>query len=97
MGSFNEILHISLNENQLPDFRSIQNIVYYRTLKQLDIAENPVATEGGIDIKKEITIKFTLTTNPYLRKINDDEVTEDDLKDAITEKEERIKTEELAR
>jgi hypothetical protein len=81
MGSFNEILHLSLNENQIPDFRSIQNLIYYRTLKQFDIAENPVATEGGIDIKKEMIMKFTLTTNPYLRKINDDEVTEDDLKD----------------
>ena len=57
------------------------------------MGENPACTEKGEDFKKEVLIKLT-QSNPRLRRINDDEVTADDIRDALNEKEERRKAEE---
>ncbi len=83
-----------MTENQIESMKTLERLTHYKNLRQLDIMENPVV--GGDDFKKEILIKYALT-NPLLRRINDDEVTEDDLKEAMAEKEERIKAEEAAR
>lgn len=77
--------HLVVVENQIEGFKTLDKLVIFKKLKQLDIMENPVTTEKGEDFKKEILIKFALT-NPALRKINDDEVTADDIKDAMAEK-----------
>ena len=67
-----------------------------QNLRQLDINENPVTTEKGEDFKKEVMIKLALS-NPKLRRLNDEELTADDVRDALAEKEERIRAEEQAR
>lgn len=60
--------------------------------------ENPVATEKGDDFKKEILILLADELKGLkLSKINDDEITEDDIKAAFDEIEERRKAAEQAR
>ena len=74
----------------------MESLLKLQNLRQLDINENPVTTEKGEDFKKEVMIKLALS-NPKLRRLNDEELTADDVRDALAEKEERIRAEEQAR
>ena len=46
--------------------------------------ENPITSEKGEDFKKEVLIR--LGEDLMFKKINDEEVTQEDVRDAATEK-----------
>ena len=96
---YNAVEYLNLAENQVARVQDLEGLKNYCSLKHLDIAENPVAQEKGDDLKKEVLM--LLSSAEYL-KLNKwgpegDEITEDELKDAKTEMEERVKAAEEAR
>ena len=60
----------------------------------MNLLETPLAEEKGDDLKKEVLI---LLDGLNIKKLNDEEVTADEIKDAKDEKAQRIKDAEEAR
>ncbi len=85
-----------LTENQLADLKQLENLSKTTTLKQLDMQENPITTEKGDGFKLEVLIRLN-ETNALLRRLNDEEVTDEDVTNALNEKKARKEAEEAAR
>jgi len=62
----------------------------------LDLLENPLTTEKGDGFKLEVLIRLNEQMGA-LRRLNDEEVTDDDVNNAKTEKQARKEAEEAAR
>ena len=88
--------HVVLNENQLADLKQLDNLKVNTTIKQLDMVENPITTEKGDGFKLEVLIRLNETLSS-LRRLNDEEVTDEDVTNAKTEKQARKEAEEAAR
>lgn len=80
---------LNLGANLIPNMEEVAKLNSLKSLKSLNLAENPVAEEKGDDLKKEtlIVLDFRLKT------FNGEEVTADDITEAKTLKEERIEAE----
>ena len=87
--------HLVLSENQIADVKQLIHL-NRNHIRQLDFAENPVVAEKGEGFKTELLIAVS-ETNTQLRKLNEDEITDEDYANARNEKAERIKAEEAAR
>lgn len=89
--------HLVLIENQIASAKELahlNNAVVQ--LKQLDMMENPVVAEKADGFKTEVLI-IQSESIISLRKLNDEDVTDEDRTNAATEKQARIKAEEEAR
>lgn len=73
--------HLVLTENQLADLKQLDHLSTTTTLKQLDMQENPITTEKGDAFKLEVLIRLN-ETNGLLRRLNDEEVTDEDVTNA---------------
>jgi Leucine-rich repeat (LRR) protein len=87
---------VVLSENQIADIKQLDNLSKNNTLRQLDMNENPIATEKADGFKMEVLIRLN-ETNALLRKLNEEEITDEDVANAKNEKIERKKAEEAAR
>ena len=87
-----EELH--LNGCPISKLEDIAKLKTLTSLTTINLAETPLAEEKGDDLKKEILI---LLDELNLRKINGDEITNEEIQDAMNEKKERIKAAEEAR
>ena len=67
-----------------------------RGLKQLDMMENPLVAEKADGFKIEVLI-IQSESSITLRKLNEEDITDEDRANAVTEKATRIKAEEDAR
>lgn len=85
-----------LIENQIADLKQLDNLKVNPSLKQLDMQENPITTEKADGFKLEVLIRLNDTLS-LLRRLNDEEVTDDDVTAAKTEKQTRKEAEEAAR
>jgi hypothetical protein len=85
-----------LNENQLADLKELDNLTLNTTLRQLDMVENPITTEKGDGFKLEVLIRINDKLS-LLRRLNDEEITDEDVTNAKTEKQARKEAEEAAR
>jgi hypothetical protein len=85
-----------LRDNQLAEIKGLnQGLNRINNLEQLNMQGNPVVEEKGEAFKTEILI---LTNQTFkLKKLNKEEVTEEDQTNANNEREERRKAEEEAR
>ena len=88
--------HIVLNENQVADLKQLDNLKVNPSLRQLDLVENPLTTEKGDGFKLEVLIRLNESMTA-LRRLNDEEVTDEDVANAKTEKQARKEAEEAAR
>ena len=88
--------HVVLNENQLADLKQLDNLKVNPTLRQLDMVENPITTEKADGFKLEVLIRLNETLS-QLRRLNDEEVTDEDVTNAKNEKQARKDAEEAAR
>ena len=93
------LTHLVLSENQVADIKQLDNL--QKTvphLKNLEMQENPIATEKADGFKLEVLIRLH-ETNTLLRYLNgaEEAITDDDYTAAKNEKAERIKAEEAAR
>jgi hypothetical protein len=83
-----------LHSNPIADLAEIGKLITFANLSELNLLESPLAEEKGDDLKKEVLI---LLDGLSIKKINDEEVTADDITDAKAEKAQRIKDAEEAR
>ena len=88
--------HVVLNENQLADLKQLDNLKVNPTLRQLDMVENPITTEKADGFKLEVLIRLNESLS-QLRRLNDEEVTDEDVTNAKNEKQARKDAEEAAR
>lgn len=82
---------LDISENEIGKWSEIMKFRYYLTLEEVNAASNPVSDEVG-DLKKEILMNF-----PHYTKINEEDITEDDVNEALEELAERKREEEEKR
>jgi Leucine rich repeat len=86
--------HLILIENQIATAKDLVHLnKAVPNLKQLDMMENPASADG---LKTEVLI-IQSDSNIVLKKLNEEEITDEDRQAAATTKAERIKAEEEAR
>ena len=85
---------LNFKETKLEKFTDVKNLEILTSLADLNIAGTPAEEAAGDGLKKEVLI---LLENLKLKKFNGEEVTEDDVKEAIDLKNDRIKEEEEKR
>ena len=85
---------LNFKESKIEKLADIKNLVILTNLKDLNVAGTPAEEAAGEGMKKEVLI---LLENLHLKKFNGEEVTEDEIKEAIDLKNERIKEEEEKR
>ena len=85
-----------LSENQIAELKQLENLKVNPSLRQLDMQENPITTEKADGFKLEVLIRLNETLS-LLRRLNDEEVTDEDVAAAKTEKQTRKEAEEAAR
>ena len=78
------IEHIDIGGNKLPDLKEIQKLEKISVLKSLNAVGNPATDEFGDASKKELIMLL-----PKLQRINEDDVTADDRREALEELQER--------
>ena len=89
--------HLVLIENQLANAKELTHLNNtVRGLKQLDMMENPLVAEKADGFKTEVLI-IQSESSITLRKLNEEDITDEDRTNAVTEKAARIKAEEDAR
>ena len=89
--------HLVLIENQLANAKELTHLNNtVRGLKQLDMMENPLVAEKADGFKIEVLI-IQSESSITLRKLNEEDITDEDRANAVTEKATRIKAEEDAR
>ena len=89
--------HLVMVENQLASVKELEHLnKTVPALRQLDMMENPVVAEKADGFKTEVLIVQS-ESSITLRKLNEEDVTEEDRGNAATEKAARIKAEEDAR
>jgi Leucine-rich repeat (LRR) protein len=74
---------LNLHTNPITDLAEIGKLITFEALSDLNLLETPLAEEKGDDLKKEVLI---LLDGLNIKKINDEEVTADDITDAKAEK-----------
>jgi len=98
--SFDAIPHlpalkeINLQGNPITKLAEIGKLIAFSNLASINLLETPIAEEKGDDLRKEVLI---LLDGLKIKSFNGEEVTEEELQDAKTEKAERIKAAEEAR
>jgi Leucine rich repeat len=85
---------LNFKESKLEKLADIKNLQILTKLSDLNVAGTPAEEAAGEGMKKEVLI---LLEKLKLKKFNGEEVTEDDVKEAIDLKNERIKEEEEKR
>lgn len=85
---------LNFKESKLEKLADIKNLEILTKLSDLNVAGTPAEEAAGEGMKKEVLI---LLEKLKLKKFNGEEVTEDDVKEAIDLKNERIKEEEEKR
>jgi hypothetical protein len=88
---------LGLSENQVADIKQLDHLKHNTMLRNLEMQENPIATEKADGFKLEVLIRLH-DTNTKLRQLNGAEegITDEDYANAKTTKAERIKAEEDA-
>lgn len=84
-----------LAENPLSSFSDIAMVfeMYNSYVNEIDLSETPLAIEKGADFKKELLIQLGIQLW-NLKKLNGEEVVQEDHEEAKIEREERKKAEE---
>ena len=88
---------LGLSENQVADIKQLDHLKHNTMLRNLEMQENPIATEKADGFKLEVLIRLH-DTNTKLRQLNgaEEPLTDEDYAAAKNEKAERIKAEEAA-
>jgi len=80
--------YLNLRGNKIEDEKEFGKLSHLSKLEKLNVKDTPLEEAKGEEIKKETLILLDMLS---LKLINKEEVTADDVQDAKTEKEERIK------
>lgn len=95
--SLPQLGHLVLIENQLANVKELSFLnPSTPALQQLDMMENPIVAEKADGFKTEVLI-IQSDSSIVLKKLNEEDVTDEDRGNAATEKANRIKAEEDAR
>lgn len=86
--------YLNLRETKLENQDVVASLKHLKTLADLNLLGTPLEENVGDKLKKEVLI---LLEGLKLKRLNKDEVTEDDYQEAKELKEERIKEEEERR
>ena len=86
-----DLEYLNLRESVIESIKEIHSLEGFLKLKILNIIGCPASEEMAGNLKKELII---LMDKLPFKKINKEEVTEDEIKEALDEKKERLKQEE---
>ena len=74
---------LNLHSNPIADLAEIGKLITFSALTDLNLLETPLAEEKGDDLKKEVLI---LLDGLNIKKINDEEISAEEITDAKAEK-----------
>jgi protein phosphatase 1 regulatory subunit 7 len=89
------IEEIFLDGNQIASLAEISKLSILKSLTHISMVGNPIAEEKGDEFKKEVLILLN-DLLPNLKKINGEFFTQEELTDAMTLRDDRIKEAEVA-
>lgn len=85
-----------MDGNAISSMDELKKLAPLKNLKVLSMGGNPIAEEKGDDFKKEILIML-MDELPNLKSVNDNAISPEDLEEAKTERENRIRDAEEKR